>query len=109
MQVREIFEITTQNYEADRKLVENIMADVEWGLHERSGLQVSEPSTYFGWKFFTISIEISFIVKMATLYESFKNAKGWTHYEKFENWLNDQLRQAGSKGTVKVVHSERIW
>jgi hypothetical protein len=106
MHVRETFEVTTQNYESDRCLVENIIAGVEWGLHEKSGLEIGEPSTYFGWKFFTVSVDIPFILKMTEFYQSFKDAKGWTHYEKFENWLNDTLKGAGSKAKVKVVPPE---
>lgn len=103
IQVRETFEITTRNYNLDRKLVEDIIAKVERGLHEKSDLEVGEPSNYFGWTFFTISIDIPFIVKMMDLYETFRNARGWTHYEKFESWLNDRLKESGSQANVKTA------
>lgn len=101
--MRETFEVTTQNYDKDRRLIENIIAEVEWGIHGRSDLEVGEPSKLFGWTFFTVSLDVEFLVKMVDLYESFRNAKGWTHYEKFENWLNERLKKAGSKASVKAT------
>lgn len=105
---KQAFEVSTLNYESDRRVIEKIIADVEWGLHDKSELEIGEPSNYFGWKFFTISLDIPFIVKMAEFYESFKQAKGWTHYEKFENWLNAKLAEAGSKAQVKTVAPEEF-
>lgn len=101
--MKESFEVTTHNYESDRKLMESILAEVELGLHESNIFELSEPSNYLGWTFFTISVDTIFIVRMIEVYESCKNAKGWTHYEKFENWLNDRMRREGSKATVKVI------
>jgi len=42
---------------------------------------------------------------MAVL-SKFQGCKGWAHYEKFENWLNDTLKRTGSKAKVKVVPPE---
>ena len=100
---KETFEISTLDYESDRKRIESIIAEVEWGLHGKSALEIGEPSKYLGWTFFKISLDIDFIVKMAEVYESFMSAKGWTHYEKFENWLNTKLDEVGSKAKVKTV------
>jgi hypothetical protein len=101
--VRETFEVITLNYDADKKLIENIIVNVEWGLHDKSDLEVSDPSNLFGWTFFTITLDVQFIVKMVDLYEGFRNARGWTHYEKFESWLNDRLKEAGSQAKVKAT------
>ncbi len=101
--MRETFEVTTRNYDADRKLIENTIASVEWGLHDKSNLEVSDPSNLFGWTFFTVTLDIPFIVKMIDVYEGFRNARGWTHYEKFESWLNDSLKEAGSNAKVKAT------
>ena len=73
------FEVITLNYESDRKIIESIITKVEWGLHYKSALEIGEPSKYFGWTFFTVSIDVAFIPKMAEVYESFLHAKGWTH------------------------------
>ena len=101
--MREKFEISTLDYESDRRRIENIIAKVEWGLHDKSSLEIGEPSKYIGWTFFTISLDVAFIVKMAEVYEGLMNAEGWTHYEKFENWLKAKLDEAGSKAKVKTV------
>lgn len=101
--MREIFEISTLDYESDRRLIENIMAQVERGLHDKSSLEIGEPSKYLGWTFFKISLDVAFIVKMAEVYKGLMNAEGWTHYEKFENWLKAKLDEAGSKAKVKTV------
>lgn len=101
--MRETFEIITLDYESDRRLVENMVAKVECGLHDKSSLEIGEPSKYLGWTFFKISLDVAFIVKMAEFYQGLMNAEGWTHYEKFENWLKAQLDEAGSKAKVKTV------
>ena len=103
---KETFEISTPNYESDRKIIESIITNVEWGLHDKSALEIGEPSRYFGWTFFTVSIDVAFIAKMTEVYESFMQTKGWTYYEKFENWLNTKLDEAGSKAQVKTVVPE---
>ena len=103
---KETFEVSTLNYESDKKIIEDIIKKVEWGLHDKSALEISEPSKYFGWTFFTVSIDVAFIAKMAEIYESFIHAEGWTHYEKFETWLNTKLDEAGSKARVKTVSPE---
>ena len=43
---------------------------------------------------------------MAEVYESLMHAEGWTHYEKFEDWLNAKLGEAGSKARIKTVVPE---
>ena len=101
--MRETFEIITLDYELDRKRIETIIAKVEWGLHDKSSLEIGEPSRYLGWTFFKISLDVAFIVKMAEVYEGLMNAEGWTHYEKFENWLKAKLDETGSKAKVKTV------
>ncbi len=101
--MRETFEISTLDYESDRRLIESIIAQVEWGLHDKSSLEIGEPSRYLGWTFFKISLDVAFIVKMAEVYGGLMNAEGWTHYEKFENWLKAKLDEAGSKAKVKTV------
>lgn len=103
---KETFEVSTLNYESDRKLIESIIAKVEWGMHDKSSLEIGEPSRYLGWTFFTVSLDVAFIVKMAEVYESLMHAEGWTHYEKFESWLNAKLGEAGSKARVKTVAPE---
>jgi len=103
---KQTFEISTLNYESDRKIIESIIEKVEWGLHDKSALEIGEPSKYFGWTFFTVSIDIAFIAKMAEVYESFLHAKGWAYYEKFEDWINTKLDEAGSKARVKTVAPE---
>ena len=101
--MRETFEISTLDYELDRRRIESIIAKVERGLHYKSSLEIGEPSKYIGWTFFTISLDVAFIVKMAEMYEGLMNAEGWTHYEKFENWLKAKLDEAGSKAKVKTM------
>lgn len=103
---KQAFEISTLNYESDRRIIENIIKKVEWGLHDKSGLEISEPSKYLGWTFFTISIDVKFIAKMAEVYESLLHAKGWVYYEKFEDWLNAKLDEAGSKARAKTYAPE---
>ena len=100
---KQTFEISTLDYESDREQIESIIAKVEWGLHDKSGLEIGEPSKYVGWTFFTISVDVAFIAKMAEVYESFLNVEGWTHYEKFESWLSSRLVESGSKARVKAV------
>jgi hypothetical protein len=95
--LRETFEISTLDYEYDKKLIESMISKVEWGLHDTSSLEIGEPSKYIGWTFFTISLDVAFIVKMAEVYEGLMNAEGWTHYEKFENWLKAKLDETGSR------------
>lgn len=101
--MRDRFEISTLDYESDRRRIESVIASVERGLHDKSSLEIGEPSKYLGWTFFTISLNTDFMVKMAEVYEGFMNAEGWTHYEKFENWLKAKLDEAGSKAQVKTV------
>ncbi len=101
--MRETFEISTLDYDLDRRRIESIIAKVEWGLHDKSSLEIGEPSRYLGWTFFKISLDVAFIVKMAEVYEGLMNAEGWTHYEKFENWLKANLDEAGSKAKIKTV------
>ncbi|MGH9921849.1 MAG: hypothetical protein ACRD38_03770 [Nitrososphaerales archaeon] len=101
--MRETFEISTLDYESDRRLIESIIAQVEWGLHDKSSLEIGEPSRYLGWTFFKISLDVAFIVKMAEVYGGLMNAEGWTHYEKFENWLKAKLDEVGSEARVKTV------
>ena len=103
---KQTFEISTLNYESDRKIIESIIEKVEWGLHDKSALEIGEPSKYFGWTFFTVSIDVAFIAKMAEVYESFLHAKGWAYYEKFEDWINTKLDEADSKARVKTVEPE---
>jgi phage FluMu gp28-like protein len=103
---RQTFEVTTLNYETDRKIIESIITQVEWGLHDKSALEIGEPSKYMGWTFFTVSIDVAFIAKMTEVYASFLNAEGWTYYEKFENWLNAKLDEVGSKARIKTVEPE---
>lgn len=100
------FEVSTLDYEEDRKRIEKIIADIEWGLHEENIFEVGEPSRYFGWAFFTVSVNEVFLSKMAEVYGSFTNAKGWTYYEKFENWLRAKLGGAGSGAKVQAVPQE---
>jgi len=103
---KQTFEVSALNYESDRKIIESIIAQVEWGLHDKSALEIGEPSKYLGWTFFTVSIDVAFIAKMAEVYASFLHAEGWTYYEKFENWLNAKLDEASSKACVKTVAPE---
>ena len=56
---RQTFEVSTLNYESDRKIIESIIEKVEWGLHDKSALEIGEPSKYFGWTFFTVSIDVA--------------------------------------------------
>jgi hypothetical protein len=100
---KQSFEISTLDYESDRKEIESIIAKAEWGLHDKSRLEIGEPSKYLGWTFFTVSVDVAFIAKMAEVYDSFLNVEGWAHYEKFESWLNARLHDVCSKARVKAV------
>ncbi len=105
---RQVFEIITLDYESDRRKIVEIIARAEWGVHDKSGLEVGEPSRYMGWTFFTVTMDVTFIAKMADVYESFMHAMGWTFYEKFEDWLRTKLNEAGSKARVKTLESEEF-
>lgn len=91
------------DYDSDSRLIKQVISDVEWGLHDKSNLEIGEPSKYLGWTFFTVSLDVPFILKMMDLYSSFRDAKGWTHYEKFETWLNDRIKEADSQANVKAT------
>jgi hypothetical protein len=103
MLAKQVFEVSTLDYERDKRLVEDLMGRLQWSLHEENMVEIGEPSEYMGWMFFTVSIDELLMGRMAAVYESFLHAKGNTYYEKFEEWLKGKLVEAGSKARVKTL------
>ncbi|MFN4336868.1 MAG: hypothetical protein ACK4FV_04725 [Candidatus Nitrosocaldus sp.] len=97
---------TTDDYSKVRRVIEDIIKDLEAKLHRDSYLRFNNLMESMGWRFFTISIDINFIDDMGNVMQGLLRVRGHTYLDKFANYLQGRLKEHGFNIIVEIHYPE---
>ena len=99
-----VLEFSTTKFVEDQILVIEIMNSVQKLCKLTDGYAVSEPTSKFGWTFFSIAINSNLYLEISQEFnDMIKKAKGNKPEEKFGNFMSNFLESQGCKIRVKFV------
>ena len=99
-----VLEFSTTKFVEDQILVIDIMNSLQKLCKISDGYAVSEPTSKFGWTFFSIAINSNLYLEISQEFnDMIKKAKGNKPEEKFGNFMSNFLESQGCKIRVKFV------
>ena len=99
-----VLEFSTTKFVEDQILVIEVMNNVQKLCKLSDGYAVSEPTSKFGWTFFSIAINSNLYLAISQEFsDMIKKAKGNKPEEKFNNFISDFFESQGCKIRVKLV------
>ena len=99
-----VLEFSTTKFVEDQILVIDIMNSLQKLCKISDGYAVSEPTSKFGWTFFSIAINSNLYLKISQEFnDMIKKAKGNKPEEKFGNFMSNFLESQGCKIRVKFA------
>jgi hypothetical protein len=102
-----VLEFSTTKFVEDQILVIEIMNNVQKLCKLSDGYAVSEPTSKFGWTFFSIAINSNLYLGISHEFsDMIKKAKGNKPEEKFSSFISDFFESQGCKIRVKLVDEE---
>ena len=102
-----VLEFSTTKFVEDQILVIEAMNNVQKLCKIHDGYAVSEPTSKFGWTFFSIAINSNLYLEISQEFnDAIKKAKGNKPEERFGNFMSDFFESQGCKIRVKLVDEE---
>ena len=99
-----VLEFSTTKFVEDQILVIDIMNSLQKLCKISDGYAVREPTSKFGWTFFSIAINSNLYLEISQEFNDvIKKAKGNKPEEKFGNFMSNFLESQGCKIRVKFA------
>ena len=99
-----ILEFSTTKLVEDKILVIDAMNEIQKLCKLSDGYAVSEPTSKFGWTFFSIALHSNLYQAIFQEFDDIiKKTKGNKHEEKFGNFMSGFFESHGCKIRVKLV------
>jgi len=101
-----IFEISSTNYEKDKRFLIDALDDLKKRFSVEDGYEISKPVSRFGWTFFKLWLKP---ILLSTIEEKFSDminkSKGHKEQEKLTNFLSDFFKSRNCNVKLKLVES----
>ena len=102
-----IFELSSTNYEKDKKKLMKALDDLEKLLEIQDGYLLSEPVSRFGWTFFKLLIKPDLFLKIDKKFsDMIQKTEGRKPNEKFTNFMSDFFSSRECNAKLKLIKED---